>query len=375
MAILRRDTGDDEGGLDSLLDTMTNVVGILVLVLIVTQLGVSEKVAEITANSNITEEDVASARQELEARKSETEKLKEQATQLASIDIDAERERLKRLEEMLATQKKLLADQNKQANEFSAKIASDKEMAAKKTKEIEDNKQKREQLQAELTAALERKTELEAKLDKTPRRSAPAAAKTVSIPNPRPAPSGAKQAMFICSGNRLYPVNLETIRADAEARAKEIIVRHRLLTDPKQGIDPEKFAEYYTKLKYPTDMFFDVEYYVAGNRWPRLRFIPKEDKGGSEEEIRRPNSRIRRLLDPLNPKDYYCRFYVLPDSFDIYLSARHLVSDKGLLAGWEPQDENWVYTTGIPGGIELGPPQPKPEPTTTTPAKPANVID
>ena len=375
MAILRRDTGDDEGGLDSLLDTMTNVVGILVLVLIVTQLGVSEKVAEITANSNITEEDVASARQELEARKSEKAKLEVQATQLASIDIEAERERLKRLEEMLATQKKLLADQNKQANEFSAKIASDKEMAAKKTKEIEDNKQKREQLQQQLTAALERKTELEAKLDKTPRRSAPAAAKTVSIPNPRPAPSGAKQATFICSGNRLYPVNLETIRKDAEARAKEIIIRHRLLTDPKQGIDPKKFAEYYTKLKYPTDMFFDVEYYVAGNRWPRLKFIPKEDKGGSEEEIRRPNSRIRRLLDPLNPKDYYCRFYVLPDSFDIYLTARHFVSDKGLLAGWEPQDENWVYTTSIPGGIELGPPQPKPEPTNTPPAKPANVID
>ena len=32
-----RGTDEDDGGLDSLLDTMTNVVGILVLVLIVTQ--------------------------------------------------------------------------------------------------------------------------------------------------------------------------------------------------------------------------------------------------------------------------------------------------------------------------------------------------
>ena len=31
-----RGTDEDDGGLDSLLDTMTNVVGILVLVLIVT---------------------------------------------------------------------------------------------------------------------------------------------------------------------------------------------------------------------------------------------------------------------------------------------------------------------------------------------------
>ena len=51
----KRKTDDDEdGGLDSLLDTMTNVVGILVLVLIVTQLGVSEAITEITSNSTVT---------------------------------------------------------------------------------------------------------------------------------------------------------------------------------------------------------------------------------------------------------------------------------------------------------------------------------
>ena len=49
---IRRQQPDDDGGLDSLLDTMTNVVGILVLVLIVTQLGVSDKVASITEKSH-----------------------------------------------------------------------------------------------------------------------------------------------------------------------------------------------------------------------------------------------------------------------------------------------------------------------------------
>jgi len=36
----RRPKEDDDGSMDSLLDTMMNVVGILVLVLVVTQLGV-----------------------------------------------------------------------------------------------------------------------------------------------------------------------------------------------------------------------------------------------------------------------------------------------------------------------------------------------
>jgi len=38
---------DDDGNLDSLLDTMTNVVGILVIVMIVTQLGVRDAVKRI----------------------------------------------------------------------------------------------------------------------------------------------------------------------------------------------------------------------------------------------------------------------------------------------------------------------------------------
>ena len=61
----RKSDDDEDGGLDSLLDTMTNVVGILVLVLIVTQLGVSEAITEITASSTVTEEDLEDAKQKL----------------------------------------------------------------------------------------------------------------------------------------------------------------------------------------------------------------------------------------------------------------------------------------------------------------------
>ena len=70
------------------------------------------------------------------------------------------------------------------------------------------------------------------------------------------------------------------------------------------------------------------------------------------------------------------RFYVLPDSFDVYLTARRVLADAGVLAGWEPQPETWTYTAGIGGGIELGPPRPKnPNPPPAKPTKPANVID
>ncbi len=149
MKALKRND-DEDGGLDSLLDTMTNVVGILVLVLIVTQLGVTDALTEITANSNVTQEDLDAAKQQLASLAQEKQQLAEQASSVASFDIEAERERLRRLKETLEAQKKLLADESKKANEYSLALDRDREAAAKNTKDIEDTQQKRKELQTEL---------------------------------------------------------------------------------------------------------------------------------------------------------------------------------------------------------------------------------
>ena len=371
----RKRDDDEDGGLDSLLDTMTNVVGILVLVLIVTQLGVSEAITEITANSTVTEEDLADAKQKLVSLADEKVELAEQTASLASIDVEAERERLRRLKEQLETRKKLLAVQSQQANEFSLKIESDRATAAMNQKEVEDTKKKRAELQLTLTTSLEKQAELKAMLDRTPKRAA-APPKEVNIPDPRPAPPGAQQATFVCAYNHVYPMNVEGIRKEAEIKAKDIIVRRKLNLDPTKGIDSEAFAKLYTKLNINDD-FFDVECYITDDRWPRLKLTPKDKRGADEEEVRRPGSRIRKIMATLDPEKFYARFYVLPDSFDVYISSRRALTDAGVLAGWDPQGESWVYTTSVPGGIELGPPVPKPPAPTTpaTPAKPANVID
>jgi hypothetical protein len=57
----RRSSDESEGGLDSLLDTMTNVVGILVIVLVVTQLGVGDAVRRITDAIQIDARQLAEA--------------------------------------------------------------------------------------------------------------------------------------------------------------------------------------------------------------------------------------------------------------------------------------------------------------------------
>ena len=373
-----RGNDEDDGGLDSLLDTMTNVVGILVLVLIVTQMSVAEVVTRITTENKVDEESVAELNQQLEIERTELRDLEKILVNPIDIDEEKLRQELQLNKDLLARKKELLAEKKKEKNEFAIKIQKDEELAKKNQKMVADNEAKRKELETLISNSLEKKATLAAQLDKTPRVKAPADIK-ISIPNPRPAPPGSKQLMIICSGNRIYPVDIEAFRKDAELKAKTIVNRFSLNRDPAKGIDPEKFTQQYEKLKNPTD-YFDVEYYVQGNRWPRFRLIPRENRGAIGKELVNPRSRLRRWFNGVDFNKYYARFYVLPDSFDVYVLARRFFSNNKILAGWDPQTENWTLTSHVPGGIELGPPRPKPPPPppgSKPPAKPKppNLID
>ena len=373
-----RGNDEDDGGLDSLLDTMTNVVGILVLVLIVTQMSVAEVVTRITTENKVDEESVAELNQQLEIERTELRDLEKILVNPIDIDEEKLRQELQLNKDLLARKKELLAEKKKEKNEFAIKIQKDEDLAKKNQKMVADNEAKRKELETLISNSLEKKATLAAQLDKTPRVKAPADIK-ISIPNPRPAPPGSKQLMIICSGNRIYPVDIEAFRKDAELKAKTIVNRFNLNRDPAKGIDPEKFTQQYEKLKNPTD-YFDVEYYVQGNRWPRFRLIPRENRGAIGKELVNPRSRLRRWFNGVDFNKYYARFYVLPDSFDVYVLARRFFSNNKILAGWDPQTENWTLTSHVPGGIELGPPRPKPPPPppgSKPPAKPKppNLID
>jgi|GEM_PF-3782380 len=367
-----KEQGDDLD-LDSLMDAMTNVVGVLILVLLMTQLNVAEAVRQIVSTSTVTQNDLTEAQKKLEDLNEKKVKID---SQLDSFNIASERERLARMQETLAARKKLMQDQEKEANQFSMKLENDRQMADRNEKEIKLNEEQRAKLQEEIAEALKQKADLQARLDKTPVKAAPPP-KVVSIPSPRPAPEGARRLSMLCSRDRLYPISIDDLRKDAEERAKSIIVRHKLNLDPAAGIDPEKFENFYTRLNSPQDEYVTVEYFVAEKRWPRIRIIPKENKGYTVDQLMNARSNGRRLLGSIDPRKFYVVFDVLPDSYDVYLTARQALMLNGVQAGWEPRPLDWVYESWIPGGIELGPPRPKP-PAPTTPAppqKPANVID
>ena len=62
--------------------------------------------------------------------------------------------------------------------------------------------------------------------------------KVVQLPNPRPAPKGVKPVTILCREGKLYPLDIEGLRAEAQDRAQKVVRRQRLDRDPKKGIDP-----------------------------------------------------------------------------------------------------------------------------------------
>ena len=371
---------NEDDGLGSLLDTMTNVVGILVLVLIATQLGVKDAVDRISKSELVTPEALEEARETLKLTTQQRDILQTQLQDSRVTDGQTVQVKLQDLRRKRdATQQNLQQEQGI-VNQFAVKVDQEKKKAASANKTIADSLKAKEQytqLSKEVTRALEEEAKLKALLSKTPVQRAPPA-KIVTLPDPRPAPKGVQPLYFLCSQNRVFPIADDDVRTVARKRAEFIVKGKGLFGGPAVGVNKEQLLSEFSKVAHAvSNDFFKVELYASGI-YPRLRFTPRDKSGASLREIRTPRSRFHKLLNGVDPRKYYARFVVLPDSYEVYLAARKVMNQKGVLAGWDPQKDDWQFTTHLGGSVLFGPkpppPKPNPNPPKTTP-KPQNVID
>jgi len=379
---MRRAPVEDDENMDSLLDTLMNVVGILIIVLVVTQLGVGEAVKRIGETMAVDPAMLQRTEEELAASNRQRDKLDALAQDLQQVD---EGQIAGRLEELLRKN----AERQKEVDQQTAELKAKQEKAAENAQllaEIEENKELLDKLRKEILASQEEEARLNALLDKTrPRRELPAI--KVNLPNPRPAPPGAEQILFVCSNNKLYPLNAVPFQLKGRELGLNVIQSQRLefylpISESQKIFylkDPKAFLRVFNE-NSPTDRYFRTELVAAGGT-PRLVFHPLENAGETDRSIKRASSRFRKQLNAVDASSYYIRFQVCADSFDVYATARPIISRIGLLAGWEPQAADWHYTVNLGGTIRFGPPpQPQPKPTKpppqpAKPKKPVNVID
>ena len=342
---------------------MTNVVGILVIMLVVTQLGVNEAVERISDTIQIDPEEFAAAMAQAEAARAEREALEAQLAALASSDTKVDPRQLAKIQRQILDQ---------QADLKSLREARQDELAdiEKKIQEALTAQQELNKQEAELKAKLDEKAaelaRLLALLESTPEREV-LPAKVVNLPNPRPAPEGAERISFICREGKIGFLD-EDKWTDSVTKYTTAMVARGRYGNLQTGIDCERLFDDFDKLRR-RDVNFEI-HLVAKGRYPFLEFRRREFFGETVEEIREPGSRLASDLQ-VNPRQYYCRFLVWPDSFEIYLEAREMADKQNLLAGWQPMTSAGEYMIRLPGKLRCGPPPPPaPKPTNPPPAKP-----
>ncbi len=343
------------GTLDSLMDTTTNVVGILVIVLVITQLGVSSAVHRIRSSLPEVSAD------EFDKQKTETMELRAMAAKLG--------EGVQAVESQVAIDESLVAGAAAAIERLRAELEALK-LAITQAEQahvlVEELTQASKELQNQLAAALKEEATLEAKLAAAPTAPAPPEPKEINLPNPRAAPQGATAMVVLCIGNRAMAVPVEGLVNLAEARIRQL----RLPADRNGAVDGQKLVEYFDRV--------DV-----GNRQFRLRlrlhnfapylvFEPRAMAGDTIEAMRQGQSGVGVELHRADPKRQFARFLVWSDSFDAYGQARAISDSAKLPAGWEPMLPAQVFQISLAGSVKVQrPPPPPPKDPPPPPVKPA----
>jgi len=359
---MRRPKKDSAASLDSLLDTMTNVVGILVILLTVTQLGVGDAVKRIATSSTVKPEQIEEAQKRLaelvRLRQGLQDRLDALREQDEVVDAAEELRRLKKeLEDYKANVENLLANQQeKEAAELELlRLKEEAEAQLRKHKEEADK------LRQQLLGNEDELASLRAKLADTPVQEA-VPPKEIILPNPRPAPEGIKPVTILCREGRVMIVDVEGIQETAQKRTAYIIKRKRLDRDPAAGIDGKALADEFNRDPVnDRNRNFDAKMKIAG-RVPKLVLHRREDAGDTAEQLQRSSSRYQTQVKRIDPDEFYLQFLVWPDSFEAYLQAREISARRGLLAGWQAQTTKDEYTIDLGTKLRVGPPPPPPKP-------------
>lgn len=408
----RRPRQDEERSMDSLMDAMTNVVGVLLLILIVSSLTISAEVKKIV--ENLPEVSV----EELEAmkvsRKKTLDNLKDlERTHQTTIDnLPSEEEAAQLIADLEDFEKdnQELAEKTSDIEEWNAKV---KEEEAKKEEQdklvLEADKRDRE-----LAAILAQTPEAEVKI-----------AKEITMPNPRMADEDSRAMYIVCKFGKLYFVgdpyehvlkirdvidqnfkdlaytgksigsytytikdtsrndngSLESLtekvrlsRREREALAsweamkvtvanregvmgKEASILQKIVGADDEAIVP--VAKFRFDLKKITDFFGegkfgpkDFKYFITKGNGDRIKLDlePREADGGwTPDQFLGANSEFEQLCkQAATNRRTLFYYYVAPDSFETYLQARAKSEQFRVPAGWSVWDGTKLAPSGKP---------------------------
>lgn len=320
--------------LDSLLDTMANVVGILVVLVAVTQLSVGDAVDRITSRHGdevmVSAEEVALAAS--------------RAAEVESAVVAAEG-RLEAFAPSVARPGMLLDELRPHVDTLEA-LAGRLDVTGDAAGELADRiRQKQdeiEKLTGELEATQTRLSGLESMIGSVPAETRP---KIARLPNPRTPPSGAKQIAILCRYGRCALLDLPGMRNELNLGIRDALGANRTPDFDEQpwlvnlfDKDRKGIGNYYWAFRRSGAAFF------ADIKWSDVGY------GEMLTDLQREDSALVQGLSGLERDGRYLRFYVWSDSFEVYLEARYIAEQMGWDIGWLPIDEHEEAGINLLGG-------------------------
>jgi hypothetical protein len=393
----RAKSHDEELPFAALMDTMTNVVGVLIIMMVMIGISLATTVKKVLSElPDVSVEEHAKlkeAMKKFEEKRDPTE---------VKQDIAKVQEDLKKLQESLAK----LEEQKAKDPVILVDIE-------KLLKELEMLEKERNERRSRVAALTEEAEKLKARLDTTPRYVPPPPVQ-VRLPNPKAPPDQSVSHHILVSGNKLMPVRIQEIQAAVENEMEELKKNNSDLILKKEDVkgpdgkpmmkkvagkaptpmrkvtfEPVKLTKYFDrKLNQrppsPRDANRDFLVDVAptpGAPTVQVKLNARTDAGESVEVARQPASTFRMLLKQIkqDPKAVVS-FHVSKDSIAAYLSARDIVDMEGLPVMWDIDDKKgWSVTLPNDYQVPFTPPPvaakpPPPPPPAGAPAKPAVTI-
>ncbi|MBW2273215.1 MAG: hypothetical protein JRG96_08085 [Deltaproteobacteria bacterium] len=324
-----RGRGDSTNqNLDSLLDTMANVVGILIVVMAVTQITVGQAVKRIRFLESSDAASIAEERSREQEKRSLVSQLEELERRWQRLEPTASRapgqsaalrEHLSRLESHD------IARETRQAQEslLVSSVAGDRDALLGLEGEVS---QQREALAA-------RRLRLRQAAEERSRGPF-----EVRMPDPRPAPPGAVEYVLFCRYGRVIPVDMEGL-LDV---MNEALPRGFGSRTPRPAELAQIVRDFGSRLVGDADFRWSVFDRGVYGLAARLSWRDAES-GESAGWIEHPESRFRQTLRSVSPRGRFLQFHVWSDSFEVYLAARKLAEKRGFAVGWQAYDEREEY--------------------------------
>jgi hypothetical protein len=364
----KRKSSDGEAlNLDSLMDTVTNVVGVLMIVLIMVSLNIANSVSKILSElPPVTIE--------------ELEKLKKEIVdKTPKQDPNKVDEETKKLEQDLAKIVEELKTMDLSAEKQNIKLMDLDDLQ----KQLEDRKKARNSKKDQVDKLLAEVDKLKALLDTTPVYQPPPAT-VVRLPNPKEIPQNAVVHRFLVAGGRVYYLNdeafMKSVTDEIDKNYKQLIhsevqvkdangfpvmVKERGKDVPKMKtiLDQQKLSDLFAKRRIENrDLKVELVVTPTSARIP-MRLVPNPAGGETTADVKNPASVFQRLMRKLKSEPgSVVWFYVYKDSVETYLSARDVADATGVPVAWEVYANPYFQRNVQQYEVNYTPPKPQPPP-------------